>query len=250
MKLRALICVGLLAGIRPASADACSCGRKRVWTAIREAAPTNTRVLLWFSGGAYQTKPVFTLREAGSTQPIVVDRHDVKTGSSIVAELVPKQALRAKTAYEVVDGDGGKVLEFTTTAGQDTKAPEWKGLQEASYGKQPGMSDMCNTGDPHVRADISALSDDHGKDAVVFAVWTADTGAKIDYTRPPATYVRPWRTAFTLGYPSFCRSNNFDLPVGNTLRIGVRPVDLAGNVGVASEIEIDLSKPPKEIPDR
>jgi hypothetical protein len=61
--------------------------------------------------------------------------------------------------------------------------------------------------------------------------------------------VRPSKTGFALGEPSTCRSNNFDLPAGATFRIGVRPVDLAGNIGVASELEIDLSKQPKSVPD-
>jgi hypothetical protein len=249
MKLAALLCVGLLAGIRPAPADACSCIPQRVRTAIAKTAPTNTRVMLWFTDGVYKTAPTFTLRAAGSTRSIAVDRHDVKAGSSTVAELVPKQSLRAKTAYEVVDGAGAKVLEFTTTADKDTKAPEWNGLQEASYVQQPGACCVCNTGNPHVRVDTGAFSDDQGKDAVVFAVWTAAAGGKIDYKQPPATYVRPWGTELALGHPSTCGRNNFDLPAGQAFRIGVRPVDLAGNVGVASEVELDLAKQPKAIPD-
>jgi hypothetical protein len=249
MKLAALLCVGLLAGLRPAPADACSCGRKPVRAAIDKTAPTNTRVLLWFSDSAYKAAAAFTLRAAGSTRSIAVERRDVTAGSLTVAELVPKQALRAKTAYEVVDKAGDKVLEFTTTAGKDTKAPEWKGIQEASYVKQPGACCVCNTGDPHVRVETGELSDDHDKDMVVFAVWTAGADGKLDYTKPPTTYVRPWETELVLGNPVTCVRNNFDLPAGKTFRIGVRPVDLAGNIGVASEIEIDLARAPKAIPD-
>lgn len=42
----------------------------------------------------------------------------------------------------------------------------------------------------------------------------------------------------------------FDLPAGKQLRVGVRPVDLGGNVGLVSELDVDLSKKPKDIPDR
>lgn len=221
--------------------------RRRVWTAVGKTAPTNTRVLLWFADSASRT--AFTLREAGGARAIAVERKDVKSGSSTVAELVPKQPLRGKTAYEVVDGAGDKVLEFTTTAEQDTKAPEWKGIEEASYVQQPGACCVCNTGNPHVRVETGAVSDDQGQDAIVFAVWSAAAGGKIDYTKPPTTYVRPWETEIVLGEPSICRRNNFDLPAGAKFRIGVRPVDLAGNIGVASEIEIDLSRKPNAIPD-
>src|SRR5262245_28649075 len=100
MKLVALVCVGVLAGIRPAPADACSCIRQRVWAAIEKTAPTNTHVMLWFTDDVYKKAPVFTLREAGGTRAIAVDRHDVRAGSFTVAELVPKQSLRATTAYE------------------------------------------------------------------------------------------------------------------------------------------------------
>ncbi|HWO24197.1 MAG TPA: hypothetical protein VNO30_35885 [Kofleriaceae bacterium] len=250
MKLAALLCVGLLAGyagLRPAPADACSCMRRSVRAAIDKTAPTNTRVMLWFSDGASRT--AFTLREAGGTRAIAVERKDVTAASYKIAELVPKQPLRGKTAYEVVDGAGDKVLEFTTTAGGDTKAPEWKGIQEASYVKQPGACCVCNTGTPYVIVDTGAVSDDHGHEGIVFAVWSAAAGGKIDYTKPPTTYVRPWETEIALGHPSICGRNNFDLPDGKKLRIGVRPVDLAGNIGVASEIEIDLSRKPNEIPD-
>src|SRR5262245_2810003 len=47
MKLAALVCVGLLAGLRPAPAEACSCGSQHVWSAIEKTAPTNTHVMLW-----------------------------------------------------------------------------------------------------------------------------------------------------------------------------------------------------------
>jgi hypothetical protein len=123
-------------------------------------------------------------------------------------------------------------------------------MQDAGYVKQPGACCICNTGKPHVLIDAGAFSDDHGKHAVVFAVWTAAAGDKIDYQRPPTTYVRPWQTEVALGHPSTCGHNNFDLPAGKQLRIGVRPVDLAGNVGLVSELDVDLSKPPKPIPDR
>ncbi len=250
MKLAALLCTGLLAGIRPTPADACSCVGQRVWTAIEKTAPTNTHVMLWFDDGAYKTAPAFTLREAGGTRAVAVARRDLKAGSSTVAELVPTRPLRAKTRYEVVDAAGEKVLEFTTTAGDDTKAPAWKGMQNALYVQQPGRCCMCHTGTPHVRVDTGAFSDDHGKDEVVFAVWTTGAGGKIDYKKPPATYVRPWSAEFVLGHSSICGANNFDLPVGKAFRIGVRPVDLAGNIGTASELEIDLSRKPKAIPDR
>lgn len=250
MKLAVLGCVGLLAGIRPAPADACSCIAPRVRAMIQKTAPTNTHVMLWFTKGLYAKAPAFTLREAGRKRSIAIDRHDIKAGSYTFAKLVPKQPLRATTAYEVVDAAGDKILEFTTTTGEDTEVPVWDGMQEASYVQQPGACCMCNTGKPYLSVDTGAFSDDHGTNAVVFAVWTADASGKIDYKQPPTTYVPPWKTEFTLGHPSTCGGSNFDLPVGKTFRIGVRPVDLAGNVGTVSEIEIDLSRKPKAIPDR
>jgi hypothetical protein len=250
MKLAALVCAGLLAGVRPTPADACSCRYQPVWTAIEQTAPINTQVMLWFLHEHYETPPSFTLREAGGTGAIAVDRYDLKASASTIAKLVPKQPLRAQTAYEVVNDAGDKVLEFTTTAGTDTTAPTWKGLQVGRYVKQPGACCICNTGFPHVRVDVGAFSDDHSKNAVVFAVWTAGAGGKIDYSQPPTTYVQPRQTELVLGPQSTCRGSNLDLPVRKKLRIGVRPVDLAGNVGTASEIELDLSKKPKQIPDR
>jgi len=206
--------------------------------------------MLWFAAEVYKKPPTFTLRKAGDTQPIAIDRRDVQAGLFTVAELVPKQPLRAKTAYEVVDDAGAKVLELTTTADPDTKAPAWSGVQKARYVRHLGACCMCHTGLPHVRVQTGAYSDDHGTDEVVFAVWIAGPGGKIDYKQPPATYVLPSKNELVLGNPSTCGRDNFGLPDGKKLRIGVRPVDLAGNVGTASEIEIDLSKQPKEIPDR
>ncbi|HEU4728258.1 MAG TPA: hypothetical protein VFT22_10225 [Kofleriaceae bacterium] len=249
MKLAALVCMGSIAAVRAAPAEACSCEPPRVWAVIQKTAPINTHVMLWFADGTYKKAPAFTLREARGTQAIAFDRHDVKAGSFTVAELVPKQPLRAKTAYQIFDRGGGQVLEFTTTDENDTKAPEWKGTRAASYVRHPGGCCACNTGNPYVRVDTGAFSDDHGKDTVVFAVWIADAGGKIDYKQPPATYVQPWKTELALGHPSTCASSNFDLPAGKTLHIGVRPVDLAGNVGTASELKIDLSRKPKLIPD-
>jgi hypothetical protein len=54
--------------------------------------------------------------------------------------------------------------------------------------QQPGLCCRCRTGIAHVSVDTGAFSDDRGKDAVVFAVWTADADGKIDYKQPPATY--------------------------------------------------------------
>jgi hypothetical protein len=249
MKLAALGCVGLLAALRPSPAEACSCDRLSVGTVIEKTAPTNTHVLLWSPNDVHKKAPVFTLREAGGTRAIAIDRHDVKASAFTIIALVPKQALRAKATYEVFDNTGYRVLELTTTAGKDTKAPTWKGIQRASYVKQPGQCCVCNTGTPYVTVDVGAVSDDHGASTVVFGVWTAGADGKIDYKRPPTTFVQPWQTELSLGHPSTCSVNNFDLPIGKRLRIGLRPVDLAGNVGTASEIELDLSKKPKPIAD-
>lgn len=248
MKLAALVCAALLAGLRPTPADACSCMSPTVRAAIEKTAPINTHVMLWIPSREDRTTPAFTLRPAGSTSALALERHDVKAGELTIARLVPKQVLRPKTAYEVVDDQGDKVLEFTTTGDKDTKAPGWTGLKEADHVKQPGRCCMCNTGAPHIRVRTGELSDDQDRDAVAFAVWTAAAGKAIDYKLPPTTYVQTWQGRFWLGRPSMCVPNNFDLPTGK-VRIGVRPVDLAGNLGTASERELDLSKQPKAIPD-
>jgi hypothetical protein len=224
-----------------------------VWAAIESTAPTNTHVMLWFVEGHYKTTPTFTLREAGDKQVVAVGRRDVKSGAFIVTELIPDQPLRARTAYEVVDGKDSKVLEFTTTEAADTNAPTWNGIHRAEYVKQPGACCMCNTGRPHVRVKTGGLADD-GAHRVVYAVWATSTSArgnatKIDYTKPPMTYVVPYGDEFSLGSWSTCGASNFDLETGAVIKIGLRPIDLAGNAGEPREAFVDLWSPPKQIPD-
>jgi hypothetical protein len=253
MKL-AVLWIGLAVAISPAPADACSCAGQRVWAAIESTAPTNTHVMLWFVDGLYKATPTFTLREAGEKQVVAVDRRDVKSGGFNVTELIPKQPLRARAAYEVVDGKDSKVLEFTTTVTADTNAPTWNGILTAEYVKQPGACCTCNTGVPYVRVKTAGIADDAGARHVVYAVWATSTSVrgnatKIDYTKPPMTYVPPYGGEFSLGSQSTCGASNFDLATGAVIKLGLRPIDFAGNLGEPREVFVDLWSPPKQIPD-
>jgi hypothetical protein len=252
-RMKLVIACALVAALAPAPADACSCGRQSVWSVIEKTAPPNTHVMLWFADRVYKTAPTFTLREADKKAEVATDRRDVKSGAFTIADLAPRRALKAKTGYEVVDQDGQVVLEFTTTAKADTKAPAWTGMT-ADYVKQPGACCMCNTGYPYIQVKATGATDDGGAERIVYAVWTADTqdGAKIpafDYSKPPQLYVRAWRGEFDLGHSSTCSRNNFDIATGKVIKLGVRPIDLAGNAGPAREVLVDLSQKPTEIPD-
>ncbi len=93
-----------------------------------------------------------------------------------------------------------------------------------------------------------ATDDRASRGALMYAVWSAPEGVAIDYAMPPLGLFRPdplfWNptapTLFDLGAENTCSVSSFDFPEDGRLTLGVRPVDLAGNMGTLSEIPIEI----------
>jgi hypothetical protein len=94
--------------------------------------------------------------------------------------------------------------------------------------------------------------DDHAEEgSLAFAVWSAADNAAIDWSVPPSGLFRGEllfasgtpRHLFTLGAESVCSVSSFDFPEAAGLKLGVRAVDLAGNLGPANELTLELVRP-------
>lgn len=246
----ALAIAALAAVIAPAApAAACSCAMPSIRISPRGAgAPINATVMAWLPHGGYGAfdKVTLSLREKRSGAPVAVAYRSAGSADVGVVELVPRHALRPNTSYEVIaahDAALDVVGTFTTGGARATTAPAWKGVVKAGYFRAVPRCCLCMTRDPYLELRLTA--DDHQPLARSlaaiprYAIWVADRNGKLDYSRPPVTYLAGGTAWLSLGHPSTCSPDNFTIPHRKALKLGIRPVDLAGNLGAPSELVLD-----------
>lgn len=247
---RSLFALALAAAsiTRPAPAHACSCGRPSVAVSpgAREAAPTNARVRVTYEASIAVDAQSVSVRPAGGAA-LEVDRIVLSSADARVVELVPRQPLAAKTRHEVVaaapgGGKPGVIGEFTTGDAADTTPPEWSGVTKAVFVKAKAVCCNCSTGDPYALLTVGEVPD------AIFGVWLPDANQQLDYSKPPLIYVSAWDDKLSLGHQSMCSAANFVFPAKTKQRLGIAPVDAAGNQGTPSEVVLDLAKPATKAP--
>lgn len=168
-------------------------------------------------------------------------------------EVSPRFKLRKYSRYQVVivhpGGEERMVGEFMTGGKPDTSAPRWAGLDGASF--LAGRADtQCTPHDDRVQLSVAATEFANGG-PVGYAVWVVPSGRPIDYaTRPtfidgPRTDPRFISRVITVGRAGSCGESVLDIEALRlrnirSVRVGVRPVDLSGNLGAPAEALVDL----------
>jgi hypothetical protein len=242
----------------PKLADACSCaalGTVKVLPGTRDPAPTNTHLLLEVPLAGYleehNIKPdnlQVTLRGPKGTVPLDVRRWG-DAGFRWV-ELVPKLNLAPNTRYTAqVSVDNGKdsyLGQVTTGDGPDQTSPAFEGVSKGVLVKQWPHPGGCATGRPFVVLTLGDVKDDTAPAAAIrFHVWLADDKGGIDYSRPPTATVAARGGEIWLGQPFLCTPETFVVPDRPSFKVGVKAVDLAGNMSEPSETVISVPPPPK-----
>ncbi len=205
-----------------------------------------------FDGKTWQIELV----KAGSSKVEPTEQRVVGEAEERVLEIWPKAPLEPDASYELRRAGGvtrtgpgfpTTRASFTTTARVDDKAPAWAGARAARYLPKGVPTDSsCGVGSPLVEIDVSAPSDEETPPAqIVFAVWVAPAGAAVDYAKPPAAIATHAGGRVHLGRPGYCSEANVKV-TNERQRFGLRAVDLAGNMSVASEVA--LGDPPKDGP--
>jgi hypothetical protein len=242
----------LVLALVPRPADACSCQRPQieVWPVATVAAPTNTHVWLAYppAAGAPPAAADLGLRVRGASPPVpvAIDVRESGAASRRVYELIPRAPLTARTRYEVTaaraDGKPAEVIgEITVGEKADETPPAWEGIERARLFHPPAHCCDCSTGDAYVVLDLRPPTDDAtSAERLVWAVWLGDGKGKIDFAQPPVTTVAAWGSTIVLGHKSSCAPANLVFPPKGRARVGLRPLDLAGNAGKPSEIEVEI----------
>lgn len=142
-----------------------------------------------------------------------------------------------------------KVVAIFKVAGEpDRLAPTWTGLTSARWVRRARAGSVViepECGAPLIQLEGARATDDMTSDvAVSFAIWLAQPGAAIDYARPPLLYARADELGSTLRIAlgnTEETTSNFATAAANAktpypaIKLGVRAVDLAGNMSAPSE---------------
>jgi hypothetical protein len=244
--MKALVLALLAITLAPERADACSCGRARMYVSPSKdvPAPVNTTVMVWIPDYAGPARSVsLSLREQVSGDPVTVTYKTSGVSAVSVVELVPSAPLKSAVVYEVVSSKQGTlevVGEFTTGSHTLAKPPAWSGVKKSGFYKGERMCCTCVSGDAYAEIEVGDPGPAWAERR--FAIWVAGKDGKVDYTKPPVTY-QPGEPTIILGHPSTCGAEDFTFPKTKALRLGLKVIDLAGNVGPASELVLDTTKP-------
>jgi hypothetical protein len=227
---------------------ACTCATPavQVFPSPAEKAPLNTRIHLILPDAAeglvFELKPPAQAttkkdkkkKKARPEPAVELDRIEAKSGALWFVELAPREPLAPETRYELwMTAPGGRpavIGEIATGVESDTTPPAWSGVGKPTWVKAPASPGTCQTGKPH-----ALFGHQPAADAVLYAVWLADAAGKIDYAKPPTTWLRDWNGKLALGNPSICSPSNADLPASGKLRVGLKALDHAGNLSAPSE---------------
>jgi hypothetical protein len=233
----------LIVATAPRPAEACSCAGPRTHVSPTGEAPTNTRFIVWIPDSKLsENMSPFALR-GPSGKRLDVDEKSVMAGEVRVVELVPRAALSPKTAYEVLDAANHVVGRITTTDGPRTEKVEWRGIGTSEYAKfKSSGGGSCMVSDPFIRLTLAKAIDP--KAVVYFAVWVAGKDGKIDYTAAPSTYASARGGQYlVLGRTSICGTDNFTIPKGPKLKLGIKMLGDTAATSTPAEITLDVSKP-------
>jgi hypothetical protein len=266
--MRAWLTLILVTVSSPPSAAACSVEyipwqRQAVWPRNKVRAPLNTQVQVHipkevfqsFSArwpqipGAVSEEPVSQLAQSialyavtvAGEFPVPVRRRSIVWKQSLLFVLTPRAPLRPDSEYVVkLDSPNGidRLGYFHTGLSRDDAAPIWRGIKWARYWPAPARHWPAR--DPLVscpprpiqRAFIElAVHEAFDEGEVQFAVWLAKNGDTLDYNGSPALLTTSRDGTLEIR----------DLPEGaRHLRIGVRAMDVTGNLSPPSEVELAL----------
>lgn len=210
------------------------------------------------------------LREAGrggtAGEPIPVEMRESRSNQVATIEMIPKQHLAPNRRYEIryVEKEAGPIEivgTFLTGAAIDTTAPSWRGLSstfqrvgglwpgETPPRKKPGVITIDMTDCFGLGVEFDALdkaTDDQTRpEDIRYAWWMGDVdGTAIDYTTVPLSYTKGYEVMphFKVVYGTRLEPlNDFSLPTGKkAFKLGVRAVDLAGNMSKPSEVVVRI----------
>ncbi|MGZ3422459.1 MAG: hypothetical protein ACXVEE_31635 [Polyangiales bacterium] len=178
--------------------------------------------------------------ESAPVQVTLETKRSIQQGEDVFVELVPK-GLAAKTRYEIVLAEKGAhvpprvVGTFTTTATRDTEPPQWKGILGSSVtAPTAGILILCSMPMPFAEIRIDRPID---TSPVRYEVFVSKPGGAIDTTKTPNAVLDLDYAAghYQVVVPAAV------LPPGKDVRVAIRPIDIAGNVGTSSEVTIDTS---------
>jgi hypothetical protein len=249
---------GIVALSVTARSDACSCAPPIAWVTPGplDAAPVNTHVLVTFDEHAQWCIMFPTCVATQSSVALRVAAHD-KVAASIVPthvvrktsmgnfvheDLAPDGTLAPKTRYEVVLVDAlGKapvrvIGTFVTTAAADAGKPEWAATIEQAELAHPSSFMDCGEGDS-MTLRVPSVKDES---AVLWEIFVAPGDVAIDWSKPPSAVLFPserypnGKSLLVVGHDPCAPS--VPLPKANSVRIGVRPIDVAGHVGREAEV--------------
>lgn len=194
---------------------------------------------------------------------VATTRRELRSAAIATVELLPAAPLRARTRYEVwyVESHGATrprvVGTFVTGTATDLTAPTWSGITKAARNvpvQVPGQRALVvplECGSDGVDVEVRAPADDLTPDAQMrFVMWIEDANAKIDYARAPLLYeaaypiaslnkTAPPKLEINLGTVE--THANWAIPKAvRAVKIGVKAIDLAGNVSAVSEVVVKL----------
>lgn len=185
----------------------------------------------------------------GDAGTIPIEQRVIGEAQERTLEVWPTQPLEPNTTYViartdgVIRGSGGWPTlsgTFTTTAVVDSTSPTWAGPTGITYlatGHVFGTS--CDVSAPVLDVAIARPEDDTTpEDEIVFGVWVADATGTFAWSAPPLALVRNDRGHVYLGRVALCSEANFDVQNLKT-RLGLRAIDLSGNVSLPREVTYD-----------
>ena len=187
----------------------------------------------------------FELREREEpNRAVAVRRVDLGAGEQRQVELTPVARLRRHTSYEIVvdhperrDVPTRTLGPFRTGADVDVAAPVWNGVTKATLA--PRSNGKWGPSGPTATFHFGAAGDEStANEELRFGVWLPDGQGRFDYAKPPTTYASAHgggQFVLTGGAP--CGWATFRFPI--TTRLGVRAIDLAGNMGSPSEVRLE-----------
>lgn len=245
-----LILTALTFLVAPGWAAACSCAQpERRYAVFPESGarvPSNVRLRLFESGAdrnderaPYKKKPPsFVLRIAGTEK--VVTTLAVTTfrpGNIGSLELAAAAPLRGGV-YDLAEVGGDVLASYVVAAEPDRDPPAWSGL-EGPLSVERFCFDSCGGPGPWVVAHLR----DRSRESVVYGVWVGSERDAIDFKSAPS-FVLASDVTLSFGSYDGCFGPVYLLPRAGRVRIGIAPVDAAGNRGTGVEGVIDVEASP------
>jgi hypothetical protein len=248
-----LAAAGIAATLPTTDAHALSCMPPQVTMTPgpQAEAPLNVRVVVTVPLNAglvskLEQLPAVRFELRPREQPargVAVRRVDLGAGLQRQVELVPLAQLSPSTTYEVIatqpersDVPARTIGVFRTGTDVDVAAPVWNGVTRATLA--PQTKGKWGPSGPTATFHFGAAGDEStANEELRFGVWLPDAQGRFDYSKAPATYASAHglgQFVLTGGQP--CGWATFRFPI--TTRVGVRAVDLAGNLGSASEVRL------------